>query len=150
MAVYIFNITSDEVLAKAGFTSASEAEPTPTEIDDDITAYAAELGACIKGAKGKGFDPATITATSDAELYETCRNKIIRRCAAEWLAGNERADSDLVTRWVEEFNSFLDDIRRRPDYIMSATGHGTGIRDALTDLPARSASSSSPFRDGFT
>jgi hypothetical protein len=131
MAVYTWDVTSAEVAATIGFaTISASSSPTTTQVTAWVTRYAAELGVELQAL---GITASTITAATNEELYQRCRQAIIQACSAEWHAGNQREDTELAQYRRDEWVTFLLSLRRLPSFILGKTTHTTGGTSSVTN-----------------
>ena len=124
MATTTWDVTAEEVLETVGFSGATSANPSTTVIGKWITRFAADINLALRGI---GITPSGITTSTDDELYQAIRQKIIARCCAEWIMANRHEMTDYVQTLIDEFTLFVESLRTMPSHVTGETGHSASL-----------------------
>lgn len=138
MATYVYDITAADVAANVAHagTIDADAEPDSTQVAAWIEQFCADVNAALYGAGVS--DPSVITASSDDDLYNVIRMRVMRRVAAEWLMANQREETDYTIRLIDEYDRFVrSDLVTRGSRVLSKTGGRAGVRTGFDKTSSR-------------
>lgn len=116
MAVYIYDLTVTEVADYIGqlSTISTSTSPTATAVGRWLNAYAGRIAGILRA---KGDAPENYQSTSTGrglEVYNTIREHIAKRAAADWHIANRNGDTTLAERYITEWESYLGDLAADP------------------------------------
>jgi NADPH-dependent ferric siderophore reductase len=134
MAVYTWGLAHGDVTRGLAYTDGgidADAEPGTTEITALLEERSAEVNAGWYAAHGSY--PSAALATSDETTHKSIAGKIRRRVIVDWLAANQREETESMARHVTEYDALIADLRTQSAHVTGESGSATQLRHNFRD-----------------